>query len=110
MRDALREACEVLGIESAGLTASQMAECCISELYDADAISDEHSTSSPPCGRCVIAQTDHGPKFLGCRKEKCCQLETPVCDLTVWCDFRHASITRESSRAEREGSTHVGRR
>ena len=46
------------------------------------------------------------------RKERCCQLETPVCDLTVWCDFigaRHASITRESSRAEREGSTHVGR-
>ena len=65
MRDVLREACEVLGIESAGLTASQMAKCCISELYDADAISDEQSTSSPPCGRCVIAQTDHGPKFLG---------------------------------------------
>ena len=65
MRDALREACEVLGIESAGLTASQMAECCISELYDADAISDEQSTSSPPCGRCVIAPTDHGPEFLG---------------------------------------------
>ena len=74
MRDALREACEVLGIESAGLTASQMAECCISELYDADAIS------------VTVCR----------RKERCCQPETPVCDLTVWCDFigaRHASIT-----------------
>ena len=113
MRDVFREACEVLGIESAGLTASRMAKCCLNELFDADAISDEQSTSSGRCGRCVIAPTGHGPKFLGCRKEKCCQLETPVCDLTVWCDFigaRHASITRESSRAEREGSTHVGRR
>ena len=46
------------------------------------------------------------------RKDRCCQPETPVCDLTVWCDFigaRHASITRECRRAEREGSTHVGR-
>ena len=39
-------------------------------------------------------------------QKRCCQPETPVCDLTVWCDFigaRHASITRECSRAEREG-------
>ena len=46
MRDVLRKVGEVLGIESAGLTASQMAECCIRELHDADAISDEQSTSS----------------------------------------------------------------
>ena len=63
MREVPREACEVLGIESAGLTAGQMAECCISELYDADAISDVQSTSSAPCGLRVITQTDHGPKF-----------------------------------------------
>ena len=63
MREELSAACEVLGIESAGLTASQMAECCISELCSADAISDEQSTSSASCGRCVIAQKDHGPEF-----------------------------------------------
>ena len=51
MRDVLRKAGEVLGIESAGLTASQMARCCISELYDADA------TSVTVCRR----------------KERCCQ-------------------------------------
>ena len=63
MRDVLRKAGEVLGIESAGLTASQMAECSLSELCSADAISDEQSTSSASCGRCVIAQKDHGPEF-----------------------------------------------
>ena len=63
MTEELSEACEVLWIESAGLTASQMAECCLSELCSADAMSDEQSTSSGPCGRCVIAPTDHGPEF-----------------------------------------------
>ena len=53
----------MLGIESAGLTASQMAECCLSELCSADAISDEQSTSSV----CVAAVSSHqlvtGPEF-----------------------------------------------
>ena len=120
MRDVLRKAGEVHGIESAGLTASQMAECSLSELCSADAISDVQSTSSASCGRCVTHQRVKVRSFrmtvtwwptVCRRKDRCCQPETPVCDLTVWCDFivaRHASITRECSRAEREGSTHVG--
>ena len=103
MRDVLRKAGEVLGIESAGVTASQMAECCISELCSADAMSDEQSTSSV----CVAAVSSHQRVTVRSfrmtvmwwltvcrRKERCCQPQTTVCDLTVWCDFigaRHAS-------------------